>query len=277
MPTGLYAFGKPDKQSEVIITGNYKLTFDYLRKYLKKDYWVLVIDSDGINVWCSAGKGRFGTAEVIRMLQTVELPVDHNRVILPQLSGPGVQSHLVSKITKKKVIFGPVRIQDMDDFVEGGIKSDMRLVTFNLKDRMTLVPIEIIFNLKVLAFTFLVSLVPIVPMILFWISLSAVVLGSIIFPALLPIMPFRMFYKNGMLLALPLLLFLSTGVNATNAGLVMLGMLYTSFLAMSFTGSTTFTSLSGVKKELEQAIPIMVWMLLIAVLTTLIGMIKVML
>lgn len=266
IPTGLYQFGSPDEKSKVLVTGNYKLTFDYLRKYLKKDYWVLVIDTDGINVWCAAGKGRFGTAEVIRMLKTVEIPVTHNEIILPQLSGPGIQSHIITQVTGKKVIFGPVRIEDMDTFITDGISESMRQVNFNLKDRLLLLPVEIVSSFKYLFVALLLSFIPGFLKETFWIFLAASILGNVIHPIFLPVMPFRKFYQNGLLLGVSLLSFV--WFNVHTLGIVMLGMLYTSFLTMSFTGSTTFTSLTGVKEEMDEAVPFMIkWGILAFIIT----------
>ncbi|MCL2605833.1 MAG: acetyl-CoA synthase subunit gamma, partial [Coriobacteriia bacterium] len=56
--SGLYAVGKPDTSSPVLVSANYKLTFDALRKNLGGlDCWLLILDTKGINVWCAAGKG----------------------------------------------------------------------------------------------------------------------------------------------------------------------------------------------------------------------------
>ena len=271
IPTGLYAFGKPDENSEVLVTGNYKLTFDYLRKYLKKSYHVLVIDTDGINVWCAAGKGRFGTAEVIRMLQAIELPVSHNRITLPQLSAPGTQSVLITKHTGKKVVFGPVRIQDMDEFFENGLSDEMRIVHFKLIDRMRVAPLELFVNLKYLIILWLISLLPFMPNAIFTLTLSSIILGTLVFPAVMPLLPFKMFYKNGLLLSM--ILFFTVPLTILNIGFILFGMLYTSYLAMTFTGSTTFTSLTGVKMELDEAIPRMFRWAGIAIIVTLVGII----
>src|SRR6266508_5754233 len=66
---GLYAVGEPTKDSEVFVTANYKLTFDILRRELKgMNAWVLVLDTKSINVWCAAGKGTFGTEELIKRI-----------------------------------------------------------------------------------------------------------------------------------------------------------------------------------------------------------------
>src|SRR5512133_65743 len=66
-PPGLYAVGDPGRDAEVIVTANYGLTFDVVRRALRGlDAWLLVLDTRGVNVWCAAGKGTFGTAELIR-------------------------------------------------------------------------------------------------------------------------------------------------------------------------------------------------------------------
>jgi len=48
---GLYALGKPNEMSPVLVTANYKLSFDCLRKAVPGlDLWILVLDTKGINV-----------------------------------------------------------------------------------------------------------------------------------------------------------------------------------------------------------------------------------
>ncbi|MEJ2725164.1 MAG: mercury methylation corrinoid protein HgcA, partial [Deltaproteobacteria bacterium] len=99
---GLYALGRPNEMSPVLVTANYKLTFDCLRKALPGlDLWILVLDTKGINVWCAAGKGTFGTVEIVQRIKSTHLDrlVSHREIILPQLSGPGVAPHLVKKLS----------------------------------------------------------------------------------------------------------------------------------------------------------------------------------
>src|SRR3972149_4985176 len=49
---GLYKVGSPDENSPVLVTANYKLTFDMVRKELTGlDAWILVLVTKGINVW----------------------------------------------------------------------------------------------------------------------------------------------------------------------------------------------------------------------------------
>ena len=69
VPPGLYALGDPGPGSEVLVTANYRMTFDLLRRAAGDlDAWILVLDTGGINVWCAAGKGTFGTGELILSL-----------------------------------------------------------------------------------------------------------------------------------------------------------------------------------------------------------------
>ena len=68
---GLYAVGEADAVSAVFVTANYKMSFDSLRKELcGSSAWILVLDTDGINVWCAAGKGTFSTEELVQRVQT---------------------------------------------------------------------------------------------------------------------------------------------------------------------------------------------------------------
>jgi acetyl-CoA decarbonylase/synthase complex subunit gamma len=150
---GLYALGKPDDQSPVLVTANYKMSFDNLREaFPGRDAWILVLDTLGINVWCAAGKGTFGTKELVARLESSSLAhiVSHRKVILPQLAGPGVSAHLVQKLSGFKVIYGPIRAVDLPAFLDAGMKAtpSMRLKTFTTWERAVLVPVELVGALK---------------------------------------------------------------------------------------------------------------------------------
>ena len=93
---GLYRVGSPAAVSPVLVTANYKLTFDKVRACLDGiDAWLLVLDTKGINVWCAAGKGTFGTKELTERIAATDLKnvVSHRRLILPQLGATGVSAH----------------------------------------------------------------------------------------------------------------------------------------------------------------------------------------
>ncbi|MEK7826367.1 MAG: mercury methylation corrinoid protein HgcA, partial [Thermodesulfobacteriota bacterium] len=68
---GLYALGNPHRESPVLVSANYKMSFDELRSALPgRDLWILALDTKGINVWCAAGKGTFGTEELVGRIES---------------------------------------------------------------------------------------------------------------------------------------------------------------------------------------------------------------
>ena len=154
VPPGLYCIGAPSKASPVFVSANYTLSFDSLRSNLQgMDALILVLDTKGVNVWCAAGKGTFGTDELISKIRSSGLAekVDHRRLILPQLGAPGVAAHVVKKETGFTVEYGPVRARDIPDYMRmGKVTPEMRTVTFPLRDRAELVPVEIVQSLKYL-------------------------------------------------------------------------------------------------------------------------------
>ena len=106
---GLYCIGTPDQNAPVLVTANYKLTFDVLRRELGSiNAWILVLDTRGINVWCAAGKNLLSTSEVIKRVQLTGLGkvVGHRQLVLPQLAATGVSAHQVKKGSGFKVIWG---------------------------------------------------------------------------------------------------------------------------------------------------------------------------
>ncbi|KUK53499.1 MAG: CO dehydrogenase/acetyl-CoA synthase gamma subunit (Corrinoid Fe-S protein) [Desulfotomaculum sp. 46_296] len=273
VPPGLYGVGEPGEDSPVLITANYKMTFDRLRKELSGvDAWVLIINTRGVNVWCSAGKGTFSAAEIARMIAVTNLSwvVSHRTLVLPQLSAVGVAAHKLLKMSGFRVIYGPVRACDLPDFLEAGMKASpqMRRVNFGFADRLVLIPMELVRVIKFVAAAYLVlfilnflkiwsvSFVATLP------YLGAVITGCVLTPALLPWIPGRSFAWKGWLLgliwAIALILYSSPSIpSGWNRALVYLLILpaLSSCLAVNFTGASTFTSLSGVRRELKVALP----------------------
>lgn len=134
---GLYALGNPGDRSEVFVTANYKMSFDALRSSLPgRDAWILVLDTLGINVWCAAGKGTFGTTELVERIETSGLTdvVSRRSLILPQLAGPGVAAHEVKKRSGFTVRYGPIKASDLPAYLDAGrlASAAMRRKTFTL-------------------------------------------------------------------------------------------------------------------------------------------------
>jgi hypothetical protein len=280
---GLYALDKPDSSSPVLVTANYKMSFDSLRGALPgRSAWILVLDTKGINVWCAAGKGTFGTAELINRIELSGLKnvVGHRKIILPQLGAPGVAAHEVRQATEFKVHYGPIRAKDLPAYLEGGLKTTpaMRIMTFPLKDRVVLIPIEVVAALKPFAIIALsaVILSGIGGPAGFWANtvnyglfaalalLCAILSGAALIPLLLPYLPGRAFsikgFCTGLVIALILLYLRNVNIQAWPGMIEALAWILiipavSSYLAMNFTGCSTYTSLSGVKREMRWALP----------------------
>ena len=132
---GIYTVGNPDENSPVLISANYKLSFDALRKELTSlNAWIIVIDTKGINVWCAAGKGTFGTDEIVRRINLIELAkiVSHRKIIVPQLGAVGVSAHKVKKLSGFSVIYGPVRAKDIIEFMQSGMQAAEKMRLSNI-------------------------------------------------------------------------------------------------------------------------------------------------
>jgi len=280
---GLYAVGKPTEKSYVFVSANYKMSFDRLRSELKNiDAWIMVIDTNGINVWCAAGKGTFGTDEIVRRITAVRLGkvVSHRRLILPQLGAPGVRAHEVKNRSGFHVIYGPVRASDIHAYLEAGFKatSEMRRIRFPLRNRIVLTPIELRQANKYLLIaaacflllsglgpgTYSLDRVISFGLISAVLCVLTVVAGATLPPLLLPYLPGKSFSVKGAWIGLAMSailgwLFLENPDLLPNwfsaAGWFCIMTAVTSFMAMNFTGSSTYTSLSGVLKEMRIAVP----------------------
>ncbi len=281
---GLYALGSPDDGSPVLVTANYKMSFDCLREALPgRDAWLLVLDTEGINVWCAAGKGTFGTEELVRRITASGLKdiVKHRDLILPQLGAPGVSAHLVRKQSGFKVHYGPILARDAAAYLDAGLRAteEMRRKTFPVEERAVLIPIELVATLKpamiIIPILLLISgfggeggfLPNMVRDGIFsvWAFLCAILSGAVLTPLLLPYLPGRAFTTKGIAVGLPIAVALIyawggdlhswRGILFGGAWLLLIPA-FSAYLAMNFTGASTYTSLSGVRREMRWALPL---------------------
>jgi hypothetical protein len=277
---GLYAAGNPNADSPVLVTANYKMTFDVLRGQLSElDAWILVLETHGVNVWCAAGKGTFGTDQVVERVKTTRLEevVSHRKLLLPQLGAPGVSAHRVRKECGFSVVYGPVRARDVKRFVADGMKArpEMRRVEFPVTERLALGPVELVMMLKkptaivALAAFVLGGIGPeVFSVVDAWhrglgalgVWLTGLLAGAVATPVLLPWIPGRAFAAKGALVGALVAAWAAIQyweVLGPLQGVALLAALpaVSSYVAMNFTGATTFTSPSGVEKEMRGAIP----------------------
>ena len=176
-----------------------------------------------------------------------------------------------------KVLWGPVRAKDIQSFIAkgGNIDKSMRQVTFSLEERIVLIPVELshlpkptmwllpaifllsgigteVFSLRDAFFRGLMVLAAYV---------AGILGGAVAVPVLLPWIPVRVFALKGMVTGIAaglvvVAVFYNSIMWVEAIALLFITMAISSYLAMNFTGSTPFTSPSGVEKEMRKAIPL---------------------
>jgi acetyl-CoA decarbonylase/synthase complex subunit gamma len=289
VPPGLYALGHPTDADPVLVTANYKMSFDCVRRSLAgRSCWLLVLETYGINVWCAAGKGTFGTGELVRRISSSGLSkvVSHRRLILPILGAPGVSAHEVARRSGFSVSYAAIRADDLPEYLGNGqiTTPAMRELTFTAYERMVLIPVELILAFKSIAVTGAAFF------ILFFVSssldagfmalsawLGACLSGIVVGPLLLPWLPGRSFAVKGTVAGLvwSALFYLLAGGQGWGIGLTVAVFLalpaVSAFYTLNFTGCSTYTSRSGVKKEMRIALPAMGGALLASLLLLLAG------
>ena len=149
-------------------------------------------------------------------------------------------------------------------------------------DRLILTPVEIVNSLKYLlialialgiltgitivgksiTFSIAQTLIPIL------LITTAYLAGSFLTPILLPWIPSHYFSMKGLLMgtSVYLLTLLTTQVKLDIVaifGWLFFSLAISSFLAMNFTGASTYTSLSGVKKEMKMFVPIQIGLIVV--------------
>ena len=280
---GIYAIGEPTAESPVFVSANYRLSFNRLRSGLVgHDGWILVLDTKGINVWCAAGKGTFGTEELVSRIKSVALGeiVAHRKLIVPQLGAPGISAHKVKEQSGFQVVYGPVRAKDLPAFLDGGMKAteQMRRVDFPFADRIVLIPVELISwgkHILCAAACLLVlaglrrggysgRLVVSEGVRSVVILLTSYLAAGILGPALLPWLPGRAFSAKGAWIGLAISaalglqsrpLWKSWSDRLDILAWFLMIPAVTSFVVMNFTGASTYTSLSGVRREMRIGVP----------------------
>jgi hypothetical protein len=153
----------------------------------------------------------------------------------------------------------------------------MSTIGFTALDRLVLTPMEInpmmkkfpwfaagmllLFGLQPSGILFAEAWTGGAPLLL--LGLISVLAGAFITPVLLPFVPFRSFAIKGWIVGvLSVLLAVQVFGLVDRNNTIMLAATYlffpaaSSYIALQFTGSTTFTGMSGVKKELKIGIPV---------------------
>jgi hypothetical protein len=177
-----------------------------------------------------------------------------------------------------------VRAEDLPAYLDAGCRATdaMRRKSFDLAERAALVPMELLPALKWAAalaaaivllsglggtqgyLTEIAAHGPIAAL-----AVAAILLaGAVLTPLLLPLLPGRSFSAKGAIAGafafapVWIAAWLAAGsagrpaLALELAGLAMLAAAGAAFLALNFTGATTFTSLSGVRREMRLGVPL---------------------
>jgi len=191
--------------------------------------------------------------------------VSRRTIILPQLSAPGVAAYEVKRQTGFRAVYGPVRARDIRQFIKDRMTAtlEMRKVSFGLWERLAVVPADMLDSLKLLSlFVVVLGLVRLslggfsVHSLLLESSpfLGAFLIGTLAVPLLLPWIPVRAFVLKGWVLGTAWALTVSLIQHAgavRAAGNLLLFPAIAAYFSLNFTGSTTFTSQTGVNKEIR--------------------------
>jgi len=144
-------------------------------------------------------------------------------------------------------------------------------VNFTLWDRLVLTPVELVpalkYSLPVYGVMLATNLFAKNPFgkTDFMANAGAILSGAVITPALLPYIPGNAFAWKGWLTGLGVTVTIlgvskkfKKGNRLLSAGHLLLFPAVSAFLAMNFTGASTYTSPSGVNKEMKKALPFIV-------------------
>jgi len=276
---GLYALGRPGGEDPVLVTGNYRLGFDILRRDLAGVHcWILVLETNGISVSCAADAGLFGAEEIVSRVQKARLAevVGHRVLVLPQPAAARVDAALVARHTGFEVRTGPLRSGDIPAYFARGLQAtpEMREVRFALRDRLVLVPMEVTRSLaRFPAFAFVAILFAGlgpggVTLGRAWagsgtllaLGLGAILSGSVLVPLLPPLVPPRAFSFRGWVLGAAVTAVLLHGLGlAAGKDPFLLVACWLFFpaasagMALSFADATPFTAL---RAEHRAALPV---------------------
>jgi len=150
---GLRRLGNPDQMAPVFVTSNFHLTVRRVERALSAiDAWLLVVPTNGINVWCSSAGGEMTVHNLLTVMKTsrVQDRVTHRRLILPQLSAPGIDRKKLKDSSGWSAEFGPVYAKDIPAFLELDHKKTVELCGVKYPGRFRF---EMLFSMNALVWT----------------------------------------------------------------------------------------------------------------------------
>ncbi len=124
--SGLYKIGSPTQDSPLLLTCNFYMTFKQVVKALQGQHcWLMVQDTEGWNVWCSADARIFSAEKAAALMRAYDAIYDGDNllnsktIIIPRLGGRIAKR--LSELTSWRVIKGPIEARDLPAFIEGSL------------------------------------------------------------------------------------------------------------------------------------------------------------
>ena len=120
MNPGLYRVGTPDKDSPVLMTVNFSLTFFTLQGYLESarvPCYMLIVDTEGLSVLTAVAAGKLSETLVKDSIKKfgLENEVAHKKLIIPGYAAP--LSGRIQDATGWKVLVGPRDAAEIGDYL----------------------------------------------------------------------------------------------------------------------------------------------------------------
>jgi acetyl-CoA decarbonylase/synthase complex subunit gamma len=120
MNPGLYRVGTPDKESPVLMTVNFSLTFFTLQGYLESTRipcFMLIVDTEGLSVLTAVAAGKLSEMLVRDSIKKfgLENEVSHRKLIIPGYASP--LSGRIEDATGWKVLVGPRDAAEIGEYL----------------------------------------------------------------------------------------------------------------------------------------------------------------
>ena len=257
---GLYHIGQLDEKAPLLVTANNYLTvFLLVRRLRNRRVRLLITDTKGINVWCSAGEGHFSAKEIIEKATKCGLLTGKGKVrmILPKFSLAGISLEQLRKHGINPII-GPLYAKDVPSFL-GHDRLENQIddrVHFGLQSRaFTALPAAVQFFYYSLG-VYVISLGHVSPDII-WIATGL----AFIYPLLFPLLPGKLFSVKGLSLALVasiISVFIQYGGVEEKLLLVVFIFATSIFIALSYTGNSAVSNYTSVRRETARFLPVVV-------------------
>ncbi len=270
---GLYYTGEHvDMNAPLFVTSNYFLTvFLVVRRIRTFAARLLVINTDGINVWCSAAKGQFSHTEILKQIDRYDrkLLTDARRInlILPKLALSGVNLQTLRNANVRPVI-GPVYAKDLPKFLLNEPQTDCSddRVRFGLQSRLfTWLPgllQAMVYSLAIVFAFWAIKQIWDFPVPMGLIVLTAILATA--YPIFFPWIPGVRFAVKGLWLAVftslvICLLSLAGVLSLPDLPMTLLFTFGTAlFFGLSYSGNSAVSNYSRVRKEIARFMPLYV-------------------